>query len=168
MSEEHGGFGRISILLREKKSLWLIAAALILGVCLMLLGGKDDDTAVATSVGVSELTDTSTLETKVKELCERIGGVSDVSVMITLDTLGEQLYAYNTQKSYDGDVGSERLEYVTTSQGVVPMGEVMPQVRGIAVVCTGGDDAGIKLKLTELLCALFSVPSSSVSIVGGK
>ena len=41
-------------------------------------------------------------------------------------------------------------------------------VRGVAVVCTGGDDANTKLLLTELICALFGIPSSSVSVVPGK
>ncbi len=41
-------------------------------------------------------------------------------------------------------------------------------VGGIAVVCDGGDTAAIKLKLTELLSSLFTIPSSAVSVVGGK
>ncbi|MBQ8249735.1 MAG: hypothetical protein IJY93_07655 [Clostridia bacterium] len=41
-------------------------------------------------------------------------------------------------------------------------------VKGIAVVCDGGDRAEVKLKLTEVLCSLFSIPSGSVSVVGGK
>ena len=41
-------------------------------------------------------------------------------------------------------------------------------VEGIAVVCDGGDNAAIKLKLTELLCSLFKIPASAVSVVGGK
>ncbi len=41
-------------------------------------------------------------------------------------------------------------------------------VRGIAVVCDGGDNAAIKLKLTEILSSLFKIPSGAVSVVGGK
>jgi hypothetical protein len=41
-------------------------------------------------------------------------------------------------------------------------------VGGIAVVCDGGDNAAIKLKLTEVLSTLFKIPASSVSVVGGK
>lgn len=41
-------------------------------------------------------------------------------------------------------------------------------VRGVAIVCTGGDDARIRLTLTELTAALFSIPASSVSVAPGK
>lgn len=115
------GVGGVISCLREKKSLWLIAAALVLGVCLMLFGGME-------TFGEGG---TASLEARVEELCERVNGVSDVSVMITFTADGET-------------------------------------VRGAAVVCTGGDDAAIRLTLTELLCALFGVPSSNVSVVGGK
>lgn len=42
------------------------------------------------------------------------------------------------------------------------------EVRGIAVVCRGGEAAGVRLTITEMLTALFGIPSSAVSVVGGK
>ncbi len=41
-------------------------------------------------------------------------------------------------------------------------------VRGVALVCSGGEMPEIKLKLTNLLCALFEIPSSAIGVVGGK
>lgn len=104
--------------LKEKKGLSLILFVLIIGVLLMVFGSGNGGVRAGNT------------EKRVAELCERIDGVSDVSVMIISDTGG--------------------------------------YVRGVAVVCSGGDDARIKLTLTEMICALFTVPSSSVSIVGGK
>ncbi len=104
--------------LKEKKSLAIIIFIAAVGVCLMLFGG---------GMNMSSAADT---EKRVEELCERIDGVSDVSVMI--------------MSGADGNV------------------------RGVAVVCTGGNDANTKLLLTELICALFGIPSSSVSVVPGK
>ncbi|MDD7302369.1 MAG: hypothetical protein ACLR5G_04210 [Eubacteriales bacterium] len=40
-------------------------------------------------------------------------------------------------------------------------------MRGVAVVCRGGDDPSIKLALTEMLSAVFGIPTSSVSVIGG-
>ena len=42
------------------------------------------------------------------------------------------------------------------------------EVRGIAVVCKGGNSAGVKLTITEMLTSLFGSPASAVSVVGGK
>lgn len=109
--------GIFSNFFKEKKSLALIALALIVGVCLMLFGD-----------GVGGGTDNT--EKRLAQLCESIDGVSGVSVMITKDTGGA--------------------------------------VRGVAIVCTGGDDARIRLTLTELAAALFSIPASSVSVAAGK
>ncbi len=163
---DNGMLKYIRQLISEKKSLWIIAAVLILGICLMIFGDtggssekRGDD---GESLGGDEL------EYRVKELCERVEGVSDVSVMITFETAGEQIYAQNTKNTGMGNGGEARVEYVTVSGDVVPIGTVMPRVRGIAVVCRGGDDVSVKLKLTEMLCTLFSVDSNAVSIMGGK
>ncbi len=42
------------------------------------------------------------------------------------------------------------------------------EVRGIAVVCRGGESASVRLTITDMLTALFGIPSSAVSVVGGK
>ncbi len=42
------------------------------------------------------------------------------------------------------------------------------EVRGVAVVCRGGEAANVRLTVTEMLTALFGIPSSAVSVVGGK
>ena len=61
----------------------------------------------------------------------------------------------------------EQIDGVTDAS-VMIMNGADGNVRGVAIVCTGGDDANTKLLLTELICALFGIPSSSVSVVPGK
>lgn len=51
---------------------------------------------------------------------------------------------------------------------VMVMTGVDGEVCGVAVVCRGGEDASVRLTLTEMLTALFGIPSSRVSVVGGK
>ncbi len=119
MSEGEVSVGAFIGFLREKKSIWLIAVILVLGVALMLFGRE----------GTANVSGNDT-EARVRELCEHIDGVYNVHVMIRFE--GE-----NT-------------------------------VGGIAVVCDGGDTPGVKLKLTEVLCSLFNIPSGSVCVIGGK
>ena len=116
MSEGIGPHAFVSYL-KEKKSLWIIAVILALGIVMMMLGSTDNK-------GTADDT-----ELRVKELCEKIEGVNDVHVMVVYKK---------------DDVG------------------------GIAVVCEGGGNAAIRLKLTELLTSLFGIPSGAVSVVGGK
>lgn len=114
------GVSGLTSYLKEKKSLWLVLAVLVLGVCLMLFGGASEDGG----------TDDASLEARIERLCERVTGASDISVMVRTDSVGE--------------------------------------VRGVAVVCRGGEDANVRLTVTEMLTALFGIPSSAVSVVGGK
>ena len=158
--------------MREKKSLWLALAALLVGVVLILFGGSDTSRAVSASpesgVDIQSGEYEQRLEARVKELLERVSGVSNVSVMITLDSLTEQVYAQNYRSSESDSSTDVGLEYVTGQDGLVPTKELSPSVRGIAVVCRGGDDAEVALKLTRLLSSLFGIPSSSVSVTGAK
>lgn len=123
MNDGEVGIGMLIGFLKRSKSLGIIAAVLILGILLMLIGGSGG----ASFSGHG----TDSLEKRVEKLCTQIAGVSDVHVMIT------------------ADAGSDT-------------------VRGVALVCSGGEMPEIKLKLTNLLCALFEIPSSAVSVVGGK
>lgn len=119
MSDGEVSVGTFIGFLREKKSIWLIAALLVLGVALMMFGRE----------GTAHVDEDDT-EARVRELCERIDGVYNVHVMIRFEDENA--------------------------------------VRGIAVVCDGGETSEVKLKLTEVLCSLFNIPSGSVCIIGGK
>ena len=121
MGDERFSPGRLLGFLREKKSLWFIIAALLLGAALMMFGGG------GATVGKSSET---ALEARIKSFCEQVGGVSNVSVLVTLDPEGK--------------------------------------VCGAAVVCSGGDDPVVQLKLTRLLCSLYGITSDSVSVIGGR
>lgn len=165
MNESNISLNRIFKIFKEKKSLIFIFCMLIAGVLLMVFGGDIGSGGGNTDKKQSELLNKE-LEDRVSDICEEIYGVSNVSVMITIDTYNEQVYAKNLQAMREGEREEERADYVITSNGLVPTMEKLPSVRGIAVVCDGGDEPSVKLKLTEMLCALFSIPSSAVCILG--
>lgn len=106
------------------------------------------------------------LEERVKELCERVEGVSDVNVLIVVDTISENIYAENVQTRHSDGSDEVRREFAGGSDSPIKIGERNATVRGAAVVCKGGDDPALKLKLTSLISAALGIPSSSVSVVG--
>ncbi|MBR3423181.1 MAG: hypothetical protein IKG80_01675, partial [Clostridia bacterium] len=91
---------------------------------------------------------TETLEKRIEELCGSSVGIKDVAVLLTLDSGSEYVYAANT--SEDGDGGTREYLIVTGESGGEPVRvtEIFPKVRGVAVVCTNGDRAEIKEKIT--------------------
>ena len=57
--------------------------------------------------------------------------------------------------------GSGREEAVALQQ-------VYPQFQGALVVCTGGDDPAVQLKLVEAVSALTGLGSDKISICKGR
>lgn len=163
MNENSFGFGWLAAVFREKNKFFIVIGTLILGVCFIFLSGGEKSTD-----GYDCDAAVQGLEERVVKLCDQMRGVSDVSVMITLDTVGETKYAQNSQVNKDESNVNTRYEYVSDAGGLLPIAEVTPKVRGVAVVCGGGGNPDIQLKLTELLSALFGIPSSAVSVAEGK
>lgn len=102
------------------------------------------------------------LENRVEEMCERVKGVDNVYVMLTLDTSEEYVYAQNTENT-DSLVKSQ---LVLSEAGGVERYIVYPKVRGVAVVCDGGDKGTIQKILSELISSALSIPVSSITIAG--
>ena len=113
---------------------WLLCAA-ALGVFLLLFSGGTES---AEELSYSEL-----LEHRIAQMTETLPGVSDVSVLVTLEDGGGSFSAYGT--------GTQHT----------------PKLIGVAVTCIGGGDARTRLEILHMLCAAFDLSSDRVW-VGGK
>ena len=142
---------------------WLMIGLGVVGALLLILGSRTaPKTSESESADVDMTEYARSLESRIVELCEQVKGVSDVSVLLTLDGGTERVYAE------DGDGGGSR--YVIVSVGgeerTVLVREIYASVRGIAVVCRGGGDTATKRTLTELLSCALGVPVSKISVAG--
>ena len=172
---------KLSDSLRVKTGVFLAVFGVI-GVVLILIGGgitahengeKNEKTGasdLSVCTGYSEI-----LEKKVEELVEKVCGERP-AVLLTLDCSGESVYAENLKSdstySADGKVSSSSAEreYLIMSgdggdEGLL-LREICPKIRGIAVVCRGGDSPNVKLEISELLSVAFGISKSKVSISG--
>ncbi len=107
---------------------------------------------------------TEHLEKKIKTLLSELDGVSDVSVLLTLDGGNELVYAENTSS------GSVDYLIINSSDGEEPVliREIYSSVRGIAVVCKGGNSASTRRTITELLSSAFDLPYTKISVAGAE
>ena len=94
---------------------------------------------------------TRTMEERIEALCEELSGVREAHVLLTLESGVEYVYA---------DGGAWDRESPLLLQ------EISPQIRGVAVICTGGDDSAVRLTITELLSAALGIPSSRIRVAG--
>ena len=155
---------RITDILIGKKMLWPVLLGL-LGVALLLIGG----TGTHTNDTKSNSTDeeylsvrfyTRELEERIEELCREIHGIGEVHVLLTLEGGSEYVYAENVSASFTDSYMSKNSDTPLVVQ------EIYPKIRGIAVVCSHGNDSAVQLMITELLGAAFGIPSSRIYVAG--
>lgn len=132
---------------------------LIFGVALILLGSLDFGKGKNTEVKHDDVSFyTEYLEDKIEEICRSIGGIDEVQVLLTLDCSSEYVY---------GESASDYIILKNDSgEDAVLLREIYPKVRGIAVVCTGGDLPRIRETITELLSAAMGISVSKIKVAG--
>ncbi len=103
---------------------------------------------------------TSYLEERICELCKSVDGIEEAIVFLTLDCSSEYVYSDDRASDFlilSGSDGEEALMLY----------EIYPRVRGVAVVCTGGDLPRVRETITELLSAALALPSNKIKVAGG-
>lgn len=106
------------------------------------------------------------LEYKIKDLICKSKGVGNATVIVSLDTTGEYVWAENTS---DGG-GNTLSEYVIVNRNdneeTVLVKEIYPRVRGVAVVCDGGNDAEVQNRVTLLISAALGIAANKIAVSG--
>ena len=109
------------------------------------------------------------LEAFEKKLCQvlsQVEGAGEVRVVLSLDGGSRQVLARNQEQDRDGG-GSNTVATVGRGSGtqeVVPLQVVAPQFRGALVVCPGGGDPQVRLRLVEAVSALTGLGSDRISV----
>ncbi|MCL1881622.1 MAG: hypothetical protein FWF76_05535 [Oscillospiraceae bacterium] len=83
------------------------------------------------------------LENKLKRAVSALDGVGELTIVVTLDSVSETVYA-------------ERGSGVRTI--------ITPRVRGVAIIAEGADNPIIKAQITELASRLLGVNTTRISV----
>ncbi len=164
-----------SRLLKLKKTDYIVI--LLVGVLLLIValpvkedkktGSDSQDKAKGKSVSESTYDDEEyekLLEKKLENILERMDGVGEVSVMITLSDDGMRIVDKDTKETtesvekttviYDDEDAS--VPYVTSTD--------KPTVSGVLVVAQGGGSPQINNDISNAVSALFDVPMHKIKI----
>lgn len=113
---------------------------------------------------------TETLEKKIKTLCMSISGVEEAEVLLTLDCSTEYVYAQNEQRNKTDSAENISADYLILNQGdrsdAVLLMEIYPKIRGIAIVCTGGNEVVVQKTIIDLLSAALGISSNRIKVAG--
>ncbi len=148
---------------------WIALVGLALGILFLLMGtilpGRDNKESPGEAYTVQYYTEA--LEQRIAALCTSISGIQEAAVLLTLENGSEYVYARNGVSQSTGDAS---WDYMILSGGegeeAVLMTEIYPKVRGVAVVCTGGDSPVVQQTVTELLSASLGIASHRIRVAG--
>lgn len=159
----------------KNKKLTLIVFVGILGMVLIAFGsfGSKQPEEKAQTQKNEQTQNTFEDEKNLSQFLKNINGAGRVEVMITYESGGENVYAVDvSENSLKGENGKEEIknssEHIIIKNGGNENGleikEIYPKVRGVAVICDGGDNPVIKEQITKIVCALFNINSNQVSV----
>ena len=158
--------------LRKSGKLAVALLAVALGAALLLWGNRQEkketvtppaaDTAARSPEAYRE-----ELESRMESICARVAGAGDVYAVVNLAGGYEYVYATDRKQTANG----ETAEYIVIGSGseerVVYLTERVPEILGIGVVCTGGNQREVRNEITALLSAAFGVGSHKIYVTGG-
>ena len=109
--------------------------------CVILLFSQKSEKAADADDRIPTLAAKAALEGELAELIDAMEGVDNVRVRVSLESGNEYVY----------ENGKNTLV-------------LSGRVRGVGVVCDGGDNAVKREKIISLLCALLDLPMRAVSV----
>lgn len=121
------------------------------------------------------------IEKRLTELVASISGAGKAKVMVTLENGVESVYAADEKQSNErsseektggmevNEKNSRESEYIilqsngSRDEGLV-IKVIQPKIRGVAIVCEGGDSAYVQQRITQMVTAVLDIGASRISI----
>lgn len=138
------------------------------------------ESSVASSVTYTAEQYSEMLEEDIKNIVTGITGDKNPTVVITLESGIRYSYASadetdtssSTGSTNDQSSESKKQSYITvkTADGgeqALVVTEIMPEVRGVAIICSGGNSEATAEKIKNAVTAALNITSKRVYISGG-
>lgn len=158
-------------LFQKYKYVLLVIAA---GIVLLLLpvGGEDSPASGGTesqNENGGEVFQVEEMEQKLEQALSKVDGAGEVTVVLTVKSSARQVLAQDSTRS--GEESTTSTVVVSTGSGTedtVVLQQVCPQYQGALVVCPGGGDPAVCLKLVDAVSALTGLGADKISICKSK
>ena len=160
--------------MKKKGAIWVVIIGFVIGAVLLTVGSfvfgdKESEAGdeVRESEGYASFYEyKESLRREIEETCLCVKGVKSVHAVVFFDGVGESKYAQNYQSG-----SSEKSEYVIIGSGssshALYLGESLPQLSGIGIVCDTGGSEALKNEIAALLSAAYGLPLTRVYVSEG-
>ena len=162
----------------KRRRLWIVIGMIGLALLILPKMFRKTDTVPATAKTAEEyITQT---EQRLKTLVESIEGAGQCQVMVTLENGVEYVYATEERRNTDREENvsgdDSRLTQRDDNQSSAILvesdsgregllvTEVQPTVRGVVVVCEGGDDAAVRQRVMDAVTVALNISQKRVCI----
>lgn len=189
MNDDSSVLSRLDNFTKNTSFVKIIVIIGLLGIGLILLSGllpeKNDKTQTQTNSQIAYVSLTqyeNELEQNLADIISSINGAGKTRVLLTMDSTVEQVYATDknmtqkdtvnsgeatqTNKDTSADSTYITVELADGTQQTVLLKEIQPRVRGVLVVCSGGDNSVVKEKIVDAVTKALDISSSRVSVAG--
>lgn len=138
----------IKELFRSEKSIKIILIAGAVIILLIAFSGFSSDSGPETGNMLFEYKKQAeyeeALEQKLGNILSEIEGIGNINIMVTLDSSEENMYEKNNNEP----------TYVKT-----------PAIRGVIVVCDGGDNIIVREKVITAVAGAFGISTTRISVI---
>ena len=149
--------------LEKHRLVWLVILA---GLILLLLpSGQEEPQPEPQTVQAGF--DLTAMEERLAQALSRIDGAGEVTVVLTVRDGPRQVLAQDSRED-QGETETVVISRGSSTQETVTVQELYPSYQGALLVCPGGDDPSVRLKLTEATSALTGLGADKISISKGK
>lgn len=117
------------------------------------------------------------LENRLEKIISSIDGAGECKVMVTLDTGEENIYAKESKNQNEDrnelSKTSDEYEYVilkssSSKEDGMLLKVVEPNIRGVAIVCRGGDNYTVKENIISAVKSVLDIKTNQISITKMK
>ena len=154
---------------QKKKLTWLALLAL-LGIVLMLFSkcgeNKAGEQVASEPSALDPALYSEQIEEKVEALCNKIDGVSSAHAVVTLKGGYRAIYATDAQYGSSVNKSETVLIGSGSSEKALLIGYENPEIAGIGIVCSGGDDAYVRAEIISMISAAFDLGSNKIFVSG--
>lgn len=157
-----------TFIFKNKTASALLAVAVLGGLLLIFGGGYEKDRGTAENTANEEYI--SDVENKIEQMIKQVCR-GEVTVIVTAESSEEYVYAENTEEMTEKNNGeavrtSRSNQYAVINGQTVIKTVLKPKIRGIAVVCLGGDDPVLQYKIIKLLSCAYGVSEAKICVAG--
>lgn len=163
---------------KDKKLAFMLLLAIvgvILLVCSEFISKEKSEELKNNIVNTREYAEN--IEEKLVEIISAIDGAGSVSVMVTIETGEENVYAKQVKSDEQSDsektVSQYEYEYIvvksgSSSENGMLLKVIEPNIRGVAVVCDGGDNASVRENIINTVSAVLNIKTNKISVCKKK